>query len=94
MPYQLVLQRVKDYKQWKAIFDEHINKRKELGSKGAKIFRNSEKPDEILVLVEWEDLSKAREFMEWGDPNEIRKKAGLKDQLDQYLLEQIATVVA
>jgi hypothetical protein len=94
MPYQLVLQRVKDYKQWKTVFDEHINKRKELGSKGARIFRNSERPDEILVLVEWGDLSKALEFMKWGDPNEIRKRAGLKDQPDQYLLEQIATVVA
>jgi heme-degrading monooxygenase HmoA len=94
MPYQLVLQRVKDYKQWKAVFDEHINKRKELGSKGAKIFRNSERPDEVLVLVEWGDLSKAREFMKWGDPNETRKKAGLIGQPDVYLLEHVATVVA
>ncbi|HML03843.1 MAG TPA: cyclase [Candidatus Bathyarchaeia archaeon] len=94
MPYQLVIQRVKDYKQWKAVFDEHISKRKELGSKGVKVFRNSEKPNEILVLVEWGNLSKAREFMQWGDPNEIGKKAGLIDQPDQYLLEQIATVVA
>ena len=94
MPYQLVFQRVKDYKQWKSVFDEHINKRKELGSKGAKIFRNSERPDEIIVLVEWGELSKAREFMKWGNPNEIRKKAGLIDQPDQYLIEQIDTVVA
>ena len=94
MPYQLVFQRVKDYKQWKSVFDEHINKRKELGSKGAKIFRNSERPDEIIVLVEWGELSKAREFSKWGNPNEIRKKAGLIDQPDQYLLEQIGTVIA
>jgi hypothetical protein len=32
--------------------------------------------------------------MEWEDPKEIRKKAGLIDQPNQYLLEQIATVVA
>ena len=94
MPYQLVFQRVKDYKQWKSVFDEHINKRKELGSKGAKIFRNSERPDEIIVLVEWGDLSKATEFSKWGNPNEIRKKAGLIDQPDQYLLEQVGEVVA
>ena len=94
MPYQLVFQRVKDYKQWKSVFDEHINKRKELGSKGAKIFRNSERPDEIIVLVEWGDLSKATEFSKWGNPNEIRKKAGLIDQPDQYLLEQVGEVIA
>jgi hypothetical protein len=85
---------VKEYRQWKSVFDEHIKKREELGPKGAKIFRNSERPDEILVLVEWGDLSKAREFMEWGDSNEIRKKFGLIGQPDVYLLEQIATVAA
>jgi hypothetical protein len=94
MPYQLVFQRVKDYKQWKSVFDEHIDKRRELGSKGAKIFRNSERSDETIVLVEWGELSKAREFMKWGNPNEIRKKAGLIDQPDQYLLEQVGVVIA
>jgi hypothetical protein len=32
--------------------------------------------------------------MKWGDPNEIRKKAGLIGQPDVYLLEQIAAVTA
>jgi heme-degrading monooxygenase HmoA len=57
---------VKNYDQWKAVFDEHAKKRKQLGSKGGKVFRNSERPDEIFVLVEWEDLTGAKVFSEWG----------------------------
>jgi hypothetical protein len=94
MPYLLARHRVKDYKQWKTVFDEHTQKRKELGSKSGQIFRNSERPDEILVLTEWGDLSKAREFTKWGDPNDIRKKSGLIDQPDVYFLEQVDKVPA
>jgi hypothetical protein len=89
MPYLLARHKVKDYDRWKAVFDEHAAKRKELGSKGGRIFRNSERPDEVLVLTEWGDLSKAREFTRWGDPNAIRKGAGLIDQPDVYFLEQV-----
>jgi hypothetical protein len=89
MSYLLARHRVKDYAKWKTVFDEHAGKRKELGSKGGRIFRNSERPDEILVLTEWGELSKAREFTRWGDPDAIRKSAGLIDQPDVCFLEQV-----
>jgi len=89
MPYLLARHRVKDCAQWKAVFDEHAEKRRELGSKGGRIFRNSERPNEILVLTEWGDLSKAREFTKRGDPIAIRKSAGLVGQADVYFLEQV-----
>jgi len=89
MPYLLARHGVKDYAQWKTVFDEHAEKRRELGSKGGRIFRNSERPNEILVLTEWGDLSKAREFTRWGDPNAIRKGAGLVGQAEVYFLEQV-----
>ena len=89
MPFQLARHTVRDYGQWKAVFDEHSGKRRELGSKGGKIFRNAEKPNEILVLLEWGSLSRAREFMKWGNPEEIRKKAGLVGLSDVYLLDKV-----
>lgn len=94
MPYLRARHRVKYYAQWKKVFDEHSKKRQELGSKGGYIFRNSEKPIEILSLTEWQDLSRAREFTRWRNPAEIRSKAGLIDQPDMYFLEQIDSVKA
>jgi hypothetical protein len=85
---------VKDYDSWKAVFDDHAWKRRELGSKGGKILRNSERPDEILVITEWGELSKAREFTRWGDPSAIRKDAGLVDQPDVYFLEEVDETLA
>lgn len=94
MPYLLARHRVKNYGQWKAVFDEHAEKRRELGSKGGSIFRNSKRPNEILVLTEWGDLSKAREFTMWGDPKTMWKRAGLIDEPDTYFLEQVDKVLA
>ena len=82
MPYLLVRHRVKEYGKWKMVFDEHTAKRRELGSKGGQVFRNSEKNDEILVLTERGDLSKARVFTKWGNPSAMREEAGLADQPD------------
>jgi len=94
MPYLLARHRVRDHRKWKAVFDEHADKRKELGSKGGQIFCNSERPEEILVLTQWGDLSRAREFTKWGDPNSIAKNAGITDQPGVYFLEQVDAVLA
>ena len=94
MPFLLARHRVKDYRAWKALFDEHAEKRRELGCRGGQILRNSERPDEILVVTEWGDLSKAREFTLWGDPDEIHGRAGLLDRPDVYFLELVDEVPA
>lgn len=94
MPYLLARHRVRDYADWKALFDDHARKRKELGSRGGMILRNAQRPDEILVLTEWENLEKAREFTEWGNPEGIRRLAGVIDQPDLYFLDKVASVEA
>ena len=94
MPYQLARHSVKNYRKWRAVFDEHAVKRKELGSKGGMVLRNAEKPEEILVLLEWGDFAKAREFMRWGNPSEIRKGAGLVGRPDVRLLNLVDEVGA
>jgi heme-degrading monooxygenase HmoA len=94
MPYLLARHKVRDYAQWKAVFDEHAPRRKELGSHGGIVLRNAREPDEILVLTEWDDLDGARRFAEWGDPIEIRTRAGLTDRADVWFLEKVTDVDA
>jgi quinol monooxygenase YgiN len=64
MVHIIVHYKVKDYAQWKEVFDEHIKVRKESGSKGGRIFRDEQKPDNLAILFEWEDMAKARTFFE------------------------------
>jgi quinol monooxygenase YgiN len=64
MVHIIVHYKVKDYSQWKEVFDEHIKVRKESGSEGGRIFRDEQKPDNVAVYFEWEDMAKARTFFE------------------------------
>jgi len=42
MPYMLVRHKVEDYENWKPVFEEHGDTRRESGSKGVRLFRNAD----------------------------------------------------
>lgn len=64
MANMLVRHKISDYANWKSVFDEHGATRKAMGCKGGQILRNADNPNEIIVLLEWDDVKKAREFAE------------------------------
>ena len=45
---------------WRTAYDESGDMRKGHGSKGARIFRNLNEPDEIFVLSEWKEPAELR----------------------------------
>lgn len=89
MPYMLVRHKVMDYSKWKPVYDQHANTRKASGSRGAKLFRNTDNPNEIIILFEWDDLSKARKFAESEDLIKTMQKAGVSDRPDIYFLDDV-----
>ncbi|KCZ72713.1 Antibiotic biosynthesis monooxygenase [Candidatus Methanoperedens nitroreducens] len=92
MPYLLIRHKVKDYARWKPVFEEHGSTRKDKGSKGGYLFRSSDDPDEIVILLEWDDLGRAREFARSEDLRQAMKRAGVSDKPDVYFLEEIERV--
>jgi hypothetical protein len=94
MPFVLVRIRVSDYGKWKQVMEEHVAKRKELGSKGTRIFRDSEHPDQIVCLTEWGDFAKAREFMNWGDPGEIAARSSRTGSPEVCFLDPLDSLPA
>jgi len=63
MPYTLVRLTVQDYAKWRPVFDEAATLRKAYGSKGVRVYRGVDKPNEIVVVAEYEDLAKARQLL-------------------------------
>ncbi len=59
----LVRNKVADYEKWKQAFDAHGATRKAGGSKGGRLFRNANDKNETVILLEWDDLEKARQFV-------------------------------
>jgi len=89
MPYLFVRHKVKDYAKWKSVFDEHGATRKGNGSKGGYLFRNADNPSEVIVLLEWDDLRKARLFAQSEDLRKTMERAGVSDKTDVYFLEEL-----
>jgi heme-degrading monooxygenase HmoA len=88
MPYLLVRHKVGDYESWKPVFDEHGTVREQSGSKGGRLFRNADDPNETVMLFEWDNLDNARTFAQSQDLRETMQRAGVADQPDIYFFEE------
>ena len=89
MTYMLVRHKVEDYAKWKSVYDEHAPTRKAMGGKGSLLLANADNPNELLVLLEWDDLNKAREFAGSQDLREAMARAGVVDVPDIYFCETL-----
>ncbi|NIQ40124.1 MAG: cyclase [Proteobacteria bacterium] len=92
MPYVLIRHKVEHYATWKSVFDEHGSARKAIGSKGGHLFRTVDDPNELVILLELDDLAKAREFVQSEDLRQAMQRSGVSDQPDIYFLEQVERV--
>lgn len=92
MPSLLVRHKVHDYAKWKPIFDEVGSTRQANGSRGGRLFRNADDLNELVAILEWDDLEKARQFVQSDDLREAMQRAGVADRPDVYFLEEVEAV--
>jgi heme-degrading monooxygenase HmoA len=85
----LVRNKVADYAKWKPVFEEMASVRKSSGSKGENVFRNADNPNELFVLLEWDNLEMARQFAQSQELREAMQRAGVVDKPDINFLEKI-----
>jgi heme-degrading monooxygenase HmoA len=88
MPALLIRHNVEDYAAWKEGFDQHATVRRANGSQGGRLFRNAADANEVVVLLEWDDLERARLFADSDDLREAMARAGVTDQPDIWFLEE------
>lgn len=89
MTQLVVRHKVADYGKWKTVFDEHDATRKASGCKGYQLVRNVDDPNELIVVMEWDDLKNAREFAGSEDLREIMGRAGVTDAPDVYFCDTL-----
>jgi heme-degrading monooxygenase HmoA len=88
MWYLLVQHTVEDYNKWKAVFDEHGADRKVAGSKGGIVLRSDDNPEQITILLKWDNLENARAFAGSDDLRETMEHAGVTGPPNVYFLEE------
>jgi heme-degrading monooxygenase HmoA len=90
MPYLLVRLNVAAYAKWKPVFDEYATIRQAEGSRGGRLLRNADTPNEMIMLFEWEDLAQARRlFAQSEEVREALQRTGVADQPDVSFLEEV-----
>lgn len=89
MPYLFIRHRVRDVARWKAVFDEHAITRRANGSRGGQVLCSDADPNEIVILLEWDDLERARLFADSDDLLETMDRAGVEDQPVIWFLEDL-----
>ena len=89
MPYLLIRHKVTDYASWKPIFDEHGAARRANGSKGGQLLGSADDPNELVILFEWDDLEKARQFSQSQDLRDVMQRAGVADRPDVFFLDEV-----
>ncbi len=62
MPYMLVHNKVKDFGKWKPFFDRHESTRKTSGSKSVQVLQNSEDPNHVFILFEWDSVENSKKI--------------------------------
>jgi heme-degrading monooxygenase HmoA len=93
MPYLLERHQVRDYSRWREVFDADAEGRKKAGCRGARVFRNADDPEEVVVLFEWDSLGSARRRIESATLGRKFEEAGVSGgvrQTEFYLLEEEA----
>jgi heme-degrading monooxygenase HmoA len=89
MPALFIRYKVADYAAWKPLFDELGSTRRANGSHGGRIYRSADDPNEVLILLEWDDLERARLFADSDDLREAMDRAGVTGRPDIWFLEDV-----
>jgi hypothetical protein len=79
---------IRDYVQWRPVFDAHVEEQKAAGLSNPGVYHSADSnKSEIVVVFDTEDTKKAKEFA--ASAKEAMMKAGVVDQPTIYFLESI-----
>ena len=92
MVYVLADLKVENYETWKAFFDKRSDTRKGSGAKEAHLFRNSDVPNDVLILFIWDTKGNARKYMESENLRKYLKNAVSEIKNITYLDEQETSI--
>src|SRR5215470_20424096 len=83
--------KVMNFRKWKAVFEAHSAARVAQGCQGAHIFRRADNPKELVVMLTWSDLARARQFLVSDDLKAMLAEVPVGDRApDVFLLEEVA----
>lgn len=84
----LVKHKVKEYNNWKKVYDEHNNFRIKNGMISDNVYKNANDPTEMFMLFKWDNILNARIFLQSEDLKKVMENAGVTNKPEIYFLEE------
>ena len=73
----IVQHKVKDFAEWKKVFDSAIEMRKSGGELSAEVYRDASDPNNLTVINKWDSLENAQKFVQAPELKAAMEKAGV-----------------
>jgi hypothetical protein len=80
---------VEEYARWRRAFDKHEPTRREHGIRVVRVQRSVDRPLEIILTLEADDLARARAFADSLNLRMAMLRAGVKGRPEVWFAEEI-----
>ena len=84
----LVQHTVKDYAEWKKVFDSAKALRTSSGELSAQVYRDASDPNKITVMNKWDSMANAQKFVQSPEMKAAMEKAGVVGAPTVYFLNE------
>jgi quinol monooxygenase YgiN len=83
--------RVSDYAVWRQVFDAYAPQRRAGGEQAYRISHQLGEPNSLCLFFEWDSVENAKRFLASEDLASTMQRAGICDQPEIYVTEEIAS---
>jgi len=89
MASMLVQHNVKDFAEWKKVYDSVANLRANNGELSDQIYRDASDPNSLTVVFKWDSLANAQKYAQSPELKAAMEKAGMEGSPSIYFLNEV-----
>lgn len=83
-----VRHQVADYDVWKPGFDDHGSVRRDHGLTDAGLYRSTDDPNNVTIMLTTDDVGRAQEFIDSDDLRETMGRLGVTGPPDVWIADE------
>ena len=89
MAVMLVQHKVKDFAEWKKVFDSAVGMRKSSGELSVQVLRDASDPNSLTLVNKWDSLENAQKFAHSPELQAAMEKAGVMGAPNVSFLNEV-----
>jgi quinol monooxygenase YgiN len=88
MATMLIQHKVKNFSDWKKVFDSAFEFRKSSGELTAQVYQDASDPNMVTTVNKWNSMANAQKFSQSPDLKAAMEKAGVEGHPNVYFLNE------